>query len=152
MNNKVRVQIYGVWDKTIGNGCSHDSCGGCPSSGGCHSHTKDEHDSMQSTNKDCGCSGCGSKSCGGDSVDQSTNTTGTQYEELVLFLQDTGVKSKVEIEFLDMSKINILDFDDIRVLDEMGYEPPFIVIEGIVRYYGGISKNLVYKDILELIE
>lgn len=154
MNNKIKVQIYGVWDKSLGEGCSSGSCGGCPSpSGGCPSQTKGEAESIQLTSKGHGCSRCASKtSGGGDSIDQSTNTTGMQYEELVHYLQDTGVKSKVDIEFLDMSKINILDFDDIRVLDEMGYESPFTVIEGIVRYYGGISKDLVFKDIQELIE
>lgn len=164
MNNKIKVQIYGVWDKSL-EGCSSGSCGGCPSSGGgcpstggCHSQTKGGDEGIQSTNKDHSCSGCGSKSSGeglttgGLSVDQSVNTTGMQYEELVIYLQDTGMKSKVDIEFLDMNKINILDFDDIRVLDEMGYESPFTVIEGIVRYYGGISKDLIYKDIQELIE
>jgi len=145
MNKKVKVQIYGYWDQLLGTKDSAKGCGGCSSD---HSHG--------------GCGGCGSRngislvseetsSCGGCGSKVS-KSTGQHYIELIEFINNSSVKNKVEINFLDLNKINILDHDNIRTLDEFGYEAPFVVVDNIVRYYGGISSELIYEDVRELLE
>jgi hypothetical protein len=61
------------------------------------------------------------------------------------------IKEFANLEFLDIKKINILDYDDIRYLYDEGYELPYCAIDGVVRFYGGISSRLIYKDIKELV-
>ena len=67
------------------------------------------------------------------------------------YIKNSDIKDKVKLEFYDLKKVSVLDHDHIRILTEMDYEPPFVVIDGIVRYYGGISGHLIYKDAKELI-
>ncbi len=57
--------------------------------------------------------------------------------------------------------MNFIELDDNRfetdekdrVLDviDRGFDAPITVIDGIIRYYGGISNKLVYKDVKELL-
>lgn len=137
MEKKIQIQIFGAWDWVLGGGCSSGGCGGCSS--------KSKEGSAS------GCGGCSSGGEGGCSS-KTPKQMGELYEELLQFLQGSDVKERVELEFLDIRKVNVLDYDDIRVLFDRGYELPYCVIDGIVRYYGGISNDLIYKDIKELLE
>jgi hypothetical protein len=144
MKDRIKVNIYGYWDEVLGSKGDSKGCGGCSS-------------------KEGGCGGCGTKKQGielvdseksscGDCGSKELKTTGQYYLDLVSFVKGSPVKDKVDIEFFYLDKINILDYDSIRTLDEFGYEAPYVVIDDIVRYYGGISERLIYGDILELVE
>jgi hypothetical protein len=136
MNNKITVFIYGIWNEKIQSGCgsNHNSCS-----------------SKKNDQKGSSCSGC--SSCGGCKSDKTeNNTVGEQYKDLEEYIIQQKIDDRVMLEFLDLTKINVLDHDDIRILEEQGFSAPYTVIDGIVRYYGGISKELIYKDICELLE
>lgn len=145
MNEKIKVQIYGYWDQLLGSKDSSKGCGGCSSGhedGGCGGCGSKQGISLISENKS-SCGGCGSK---------TSKTTGQHYTDLLDFIKNSSIKNNVDIEFFDLNKINILDYDNIRTLDEFGYEGPFVVIGDIVRYYGGISPELIYEDVKELLQ
>lgn len=143
MEGTVRIQIYGYWDKVLGNKEHSKGCGGCSSNnGGCSGcGTKKQGISLEK-HEETSCGGCGNK---------ELKTTGQYYLELNKFINSSPVNNKVDIEFFHLDRINILDHENIRTLDEFGYEAPFVVIDDIVRYYGGISERLIYGDILELL-
>jgi hypothetical protein len=139
MENKIKVQIYGEWDSVLGGGCNSkieiassdkkaaSGCGGCcGNSGGCNT----------------------GHSCG----DKAIKTMGELFGSLNNSLVDIGLNEHVELQFLDIRRINVLDYDDIRILFDRGYELPYCVVDGIVRYYGGIPEELIIKDVKELLE
>lgn len=146
--NKIKVDIFGIWDEVLKN--NKKDCGGCSSAtsgGGCGCSKRKMGIAIKGSEQesDAGCGGCSSKK-------SEPKSTGTQFDELKNFINDSNVRDVVELQFYDLNKINVLDYDDIRILTEMEYEAPFVVIDGVVRYYGGISSDLIYKDILELAE
>lgn len=130
MNNIIKVQIFGVEEQNISSGC------GC-------------------SNKGSGCSGCSSKksSCSGGCKTNTSKTVGDLYNELKRFIEESDVKDQTIIEFIDLNKTKLEgEFDRIRDTINRGFEPPITVIDNIIRYYGGISNSLVYKDVKELLE
>jgi hypothetical protein len=145
MNNKIKVQIYGIENQILGGGRMTGGCGGCSAksgaeSKGCGNSEGKEH---HSCNGGCGSSGgCGSK---------TPKTIIEAYRELVTFIEISELKEYVDLEFLDIRKIDLLDNDNIRMLYDRDFELPYCVVDGIIRYYGGISNSLIYKDIKELI-
>lgn len=148
MINKIKVDIFGIWDEVLQN---KKDCGGCSSAdgkGGCGCSKRKSGIAIKGAAEEAqsgGCGGCGSKKSQPKSV-------GELYTELKGFIENSAVKEVVELQFYDLRKINVLDYDDIRVLTERDYETPYVVIDGIVRYYGGISQDLIYKDVQELVE
>ncbi|WP_333860594.1 hypothetical protein [Clostridium sp.] len=58
------------------------------------------------------------------------------------------------LNFIELEKINLSDKEEIQVnnIINKGFTPPITVIDGIIRYYAGISNILIYKDIKELLE
>jgi len=123
MENKIKVFIYGNKLSILGKD------GGC----GC-SKTKD---------------GCGS-GCGKCSSKEK-KSVGDMFLELENFIGATEVKSRVELKFIELDKNKIGQNEEIEDIINRGFESPIVVIDGIVRYYGGISNLLVYNDIKELL-
>lgn len=109
-------------------------------------------------NKGDGCSGCSSKKnscsgCGGGCKTNTSKTVGDSYKELIKFIEESDVKNQIVIEFIDLDKTKLEgQFDRIKDIIDRGFEPPITVIDSIIRYYGGISNSLIYKDIKELLE
>ena len=123
---KIKVEIYGNKDSIMAGGCSVGECSkGCGSSG--HS-----------------CSGCGSK-------DSKPKTQLELFNELKSLIQNSDVKEYAELFFIEVSKDSIGGNEEILDLMDKDFNLPITVIDGIVRYYGGISNNLIYKDIKELL-
>ena len=133
MENKIKVFIYGNKLSILGKdgGCGHSNRDG---DSGCNSKTKDGCGS--------GCIKCGSK---------EKKSVGDMFLELENFIGATEVKGRVELEFIELDKLNIGENEEIEDIINRGFESPIVVIDGIVRYYGGISNLLVYNDIKELL-
>lgn len=105
------------------------------------------------------CSNC-KNSCGSctSSSNADNNTdfikTGQLYENLKKFLSASDVSRNIDINFIDLTKTDLLDEEGVKVshVIHKGFNPPITVIDGIIRYYAGISNILVYKDVKELLE
>ncbi|MDP4088650.1 MAG: hypothetical protein Q8930_05170 [Bacillota bacterium] len=133
--DKIKVDIYGNWDEVLedkkkcGGSCAHTTAGITIAKG--------------TTGTSGGCS-CGSGS-------PASKTTGMLFEDLKVLLDGSDVKDSIELSFFDLRRINVLDFDQVRTLTEEDFEPPYVIIDGIARYYGGISSPYIYNDIKELL-
>lgn len=130
---KINVQIFYDSNEKVKSGCSssksccskkESSCSKC--SGGCSNKKSGNH-----------------KCC-----KDNTETI----EELQKFLHNSDIQEQLSLEIHDINKINILDYDTIRVMYEHDMELPYVVVDDVVRCYRKISKNLIYKDLKELIE
>lgn len=125
MDKKIKVQIFGIEDEVIGS---------------CESSSK-------------GCSNC--KSCGGHGCDEKGSTQGKNlwqaYEDTEKFIKYSDVGKDVIMEFIDIKRDSVENYENIEKLLLEGYNIPITIIDGIARYYGGISKELIYKDIKELL-
>lgn len=93
-----------------------------------------------------GCSG----SCTCNSGCSQDKTCKKAYDNLKLFLEQSDVKDKFILEFIEVDSKAILNYEELREYIKEGYTTPYIIIDGVFRYYGGISNNLVYNDIKEL--
>lgn len=128
MGSKIKINIYGNKDAIItGDRCNnkHSACSGK-------------------------CEGC--KSTNGSKTIQVK--TLDLYYNLVNFLTINNMKENVDIHFIELDTSTPVNEESIKIEDTIkkGFEPPITVIDGIVRYYAGISNVLVYKDVLELIK
>ena len=134
MGNKIKVFIYGNKLKVLGKdgGCGHSTEDGC---GGCNSKKS---------------GGCGSN--GGNCGSKEKKSVGDIFLELENFIGVSDVKSMVELQFIELDENKIGGNEEIEDIIHRGFEAPIVVIDGIVRYYGGISNLLIYNDIKELIE
>jgi len=134
MKNKIKVSIYGNKLSILGadSSCGHgaeDDCGGCSS--------KKSEEPCFSCHK---------------VASKENKSTGDLFYSLVDFIELSDVKEKVDLEFIELDKNKIGGSAEIEEILERGFEAPIVVIDGIVRYYGGISNLLIYEDVKELLQ
>lgn len=132
----IKVNIYGQKDKVLPGGCcssKKSSCNPCSSKEGC--------------------SGCKSGTSSNKCEQNASKNVIDLYNNLNSFLKTTDVTAQVEVSFIELNDKNINSDEKSRVLDviERGFESPITVIDGIIRYCGGISNSLVYKDVKDLL-
>lgn len=143
MDEKIKVEIYGIKGQVLTNGCgcsekkhgcAGDSCG----------------------NKKSSCGGCGSNSTSGHSgcgVGKE-KTVGEAYIDLEKFINESDIAINTELKFIDLNKNELKEerYSKVRDIIDKGFELPIIVVDSIIRYYGGIPNSYIYKDVKELIE
>lgn len=126
MNSKIKINIYGNMNTMISGSRCNKKCNNCFEK----------------------CNGC--KPTNNKIIKVKTSDL---YYNLVNFLTINHMQRIVDINFIELDKNSPVNEESIKVKDiiKKGFEPPITVIGGIIRYYGGISNILVYRDILELI-
>lgn len=146
MNEIIKVKIYGVPKQVISSGCA---CGN-KKNGCCSSSTKDKKSCCSGEG---GCINKRNKCCTGNKLSIS-KTVGDAYKELEEFINNSDVKNNTELEFIDIEKIDLEEDQFLRIKEiiHRGFEPPIIVVDDIIRYYGGIPNTYIYKDIKELMK
>ncbi|HEY5575657.1 MAG TPA: hypothetical protein VIK34_02950 [Clostridiaceae bacterium] len=122
----IEVNIYGIGEYVIETCCS-----------------KTDKDKNNGNVSGCsgGCSGC-----------QTSKKTIEAFTELDQYLRMKGIGDNVSLNFIEADNEGMLSHEELRELMKQGFTLPIIVIDEIPRYYGGISKDLIYKDIIELKE
>lgn len=106
MNNKIKVQVFGVKSQAAG--------GACDCSGGC-----------------------------GPSL-----TMGEMYSEFETYMKSSQVSDKVEMNFVD---VFFDEMDEYKfVIDAMnkGFALPLTAVNGELKFYGGISGQMV-EDLVQ---
>lgn len=83
----------------------------------------------------CNCSG----GCG------PTKTMGQMYDEFVHFLANSKIRDQIDIHFIDILMDDMDRYP--HVLDAMNqeYSLPLTVINGEIKFYGGISNKMIYN-------
>ncbi|MBC8061874.1 MAG: hypothetical protein H7Y18_14575 [Clostridiaceae bacterium] len=132
MEDKIKVLIYGNKESKPGEngGCGHLNEAGCT---GCNSDKS---------------SGCGEGKCGS----KEKKSQGNMFLELESFIDASDIKNKVKLYFIELDNKKIGGNEEIQEIIDRGFEAPIVVIDGIVRYFGGISNLLIYNDIKELLQ
>lgn len=122
-NEVVFIEVFGVNRERE---CVHDNGGSCSG----------------------GCSGCSSSaSCSGHSTCEGNKNMFLMYKELVDYIKNTDVAKQVEIEFVDTDKIDVEKYDYLQEAFKKKFMLPIVAINETVRFYGGISNKLVYKEV-----
>lgn len=144
MNLKIKVNIYGNKNALLSlKSCCNNNSHASPSNR-CHNKTKCKN-----------CNNCkNTDSHKSDINNVGLITTGELYDGLKSFLSHSDVYENTLLNFIELDKINSSDKEEIQVnnIINKGFTPPITVIDGIIRYYAGISNILIYKDIKELLE
>lgn len=122
VKNKIKIIIYGYMDKKVYDGCLHK----------CTGHASSCEKCMVCSHKD-------SKKL----VDMCN--------EIKDHILKSDVAKFVEFEFIDIKGPDEIFNSDIKDLMDRGFKPPFTVIDGMIRYYGGVSSKLIYRDVKELL-
>lgn len=138
IDNKIKVQIFGEKHKEVPIGCTCE-------------HNESSPKGCRGTDKG-SCKGCNS-GCKENTISNNTKTLEEIFKELKQFIESSDIKNNVKFEFIDLEEINIKEkYQKIWEIKNKGFEPPITVIDNIIRYYGGISAALIYKDVKELLE
>ncbi|WP_222927259.1 MULTISPECIES: hypothetical protein [Thermosediminibacter] len=69
------------------------------------------------------------------------------YDEFVEFIQNSDVKDKVDIKFIDVMEDSLDGYDAVKTMLEKGYGMPLTAVNGRLRFYGGISNEMFYEEI-----
>lgn len=88
----------------------------------------------------CACS-CGDSGC------DPTPTMGEMYEELSDYLSQK--LDNVEIKFIDIMDNELVEHDDVLQLLEKQFPIPYTKIDGKVAFYGGISNQMIYEEVVK---
>lgn len=95
-----------------------------------------------------GCNGCeSSSSCSGHSSCEGNKNMFLMYKELVDYMENTDLKNKVEIEFVNTDAIDIDKYDYLQEAFKKKFMLPIVAINETVRFYGGVPNKLIYKEI-----
>ena len=125
---KILIQIFGIEDEII------DECENCMKR----------------------CSGCRkcciNHDCGSIKKTNNKKNMWETYEDMAAFIKSSEIGENAVMEFIDIKRDGLQNYNNVQKLLLEGYKIPLTVIDGIVRYYGGISKKLIYEDVKELLK
>jgi hypothetical protein len=93
--------------------------------------------------------GCGGGGCGPGAA--PTPTMGEMFDSLRTFLGASDIKEQCSLRFIDVIKDTDPMVDEVRRLFETGYSLPLTALNGKWSFYGGISNELFYLKIRELL-
>jgi hypothetical protein len=74
------------------------------------------------------------------------------YQELVDYIDASGIKDLVEISFTDLIEDDIEPYQTIEQLLNRGFSPPIISIGNQKYLHGGISKEQIHKIAKEVLD
>ncbi|HZK84344.1 MAG TPA: hypothetical protein VFC58_06630 [Desulfosporosinus sp.] len=89
----------------------------------------------------------GSCSCGGACGSAAEKTMGVMYEELVQFCQESDLAAIVNLQFIDVFEDDLKAYETPHTMFKNGFALPLVAINGIVRFYGGISNSKIYDKV-----
>lgn len=92
----------------------------------------------------------GSCSCGGACGSQSDKTMGEMFDELVRFLQVSDVAAGVQCKFIDVLEDDLRGYDTAHAMFKNGFSLPLVAVNGLVRFFGGLSNGMVYDEVRKL--
>ena len=98
------------------------------------------------------CTGCCGGGCGKCCGKASQDIKST-YCELQKYIESTDICDKVDIKFFDVNNMDdIKSFSEVKKAVDEGYGFPFVLINGKLRFYGGISGKVLYYGIKEALK
>jgi len=89
----------------------------------------------------------GSCSCGGDCGSVSEKTMGEMYEDLLRFFQESDLGTNIQLKFIDVFEDDLKGYDTPHTMFKNGFALPLVAVNGVVRFYGGISNSRIYDEV-----
>ncbi|HWQ40875.1 MAG TPA: hypothetical protein VN456_02430 [Desulfosporosinus sp.] len=89
----------------------------------------------------------GACSCGGTCGSGTEKTMGEIYDGLVQFCQENDLGEKVRLQFIDLFEDDLTDYDTPHAMFKNGFALPLVAINGVVRFYGGISNSKIFDEV-----
>lgn len=86
-------------------------------------------------------------SCGGACGSQTDITMGEMFDDLVRFFQACDVAAGVQLKFIDVFEDDLRGYDTAHAMFKNGFSLPLVAVNGLVRFYGGISNRMVYAEV-----
>jgi len=93
-------------------------------------------------------SSCG---CGGGGCAAPTQTMGEMFKNLRTFLEASDLKERCSLRFIDIIKDSDPQVNQVRQQVETGYSLPLTALNGKWSFYGGISNDMFYHKIGEIL-
>lgn len=73
-------------------------------------------------------------------------TTGEMYSQFMSALEESEVKDKVEVKFIEMDE-GKLESGDIQEILNKGFKLPLTAVNGNIRFHGSIPFSTIYRVI-----
>jgi len=93
----------------------------------------------------------GSCSCGGTCGSGAEKTMGEMYEELIRFCKESDLPDDVRLQFIDLFEDDLKGYDTAHTMFKNGFALPLVAVNGVVRFYGGISNSKIYDEVKKLL-
>jgi len=93
-------------------------------------------------------SSCG---CGGGGCAAPSLTMGEMFQSLKTFLEVSDLKERYSLRFIDIIKDSDPQVNQVRQHVETGYSLPLTALNGKWSFYGGISNDMFYHKIREIL-
>jgi len=93
-------------------------------------------------------SSCG---CGGGGCATPTQTMGEMFDSLRTSLDASDIKERCSLRFIDVIKDSDPQVNQVRQQVETGYSLPLTALNGKWSFYGGISNDMFYHKIREIL-
>jgi|GEM_PF-6150065 len=141
MSKPITVEIFAIGCELSGAGCPRQA-GGC---GGCSRLAASPHPDAGASRTTGGCGACGG--CCRDKPTSAVRTVGGLYRDLEKQLRQNGLVKVTDLRFIDLFDTPIEFYPAAQRLVAAGYTPPLILINGDLRYYGGIDPAVILAAI-----
>ena len=92
----------------------------------------------------------GTCSCGGTCGSDTEKTMGEMYEDLVKFCQESDLVANVQLQFIDVFEDDLKGYDTAHTMFKNGFALPLVAVNGVVRFYGGISHSMIYDEVRKI--
>ncbi|GAB6156339.1 hypothetical protein JCM17380_50910 [Desulfosporosinus burensis] len=86
-------------------------------------------------------------SCGGACGSETKKTMGEMFENLVRFFQESDLAADVRLQFIDVFEDDLKGYDKPHTMFKNGFTLPLVAVNGVVRFYGGISNSKIYDEV-----
>ena len=86
-------------------------------------------------------------SCGGDCGSVPEKTMGEMYEDLLRFFQESDLAANIQLKFIDVFEDDLKGNDTPHTMFKNGFALPLVAVNGVVRFYGGISNSKIYDEV-----
>ena len=90
-----------------------------------------------------GCS-CHGGCCG------PTQTIGQTYEEFRNLLSRSKIRQHIDVRFIDILREDMDGYAYVMEAMDKGYDLPLTAINGVVKFYGGISNRMIYNTLWKM--
>lgn len=77
---------------------------------------------------------------------------GELFEELAEFWQESDLAAVVELRFIDVFEDDLKGYDTAHAMFKNGYALPLVAVDGIVRFYGGLSHSRLYDEVRKILQ